>query len=379
MSSRRSAFLASCFLPLVAVLLLLIVILGVLVASIPKMAASHFGPPVPGLSRFQVYRLSLQLLLAEDGLRTPADPLGEAVSFVIDLNETTASVIDRLGAQGLVKDPEILRAYMVYAGLDTALQAGSHELSPAMNPIQIAQALQNASPGKTIISVLPGWRIEEIAAGLPSAGVDLEPQAFIQAAKTSTDWQFASELPNGAGLEGFLFPGTYEAPRSVHVQELLPMMLARYAEKVNGEVRNGFSTQGLTIYQATTLASLVQREAVVEDEMPLIASVFLNRLAQGGKLDSDPTVQYALGYNEEQKRWWTNPLTADDLQVDSPYNTYRNSGLPPGPIANPGLAALRAVAFPAQTKYYYFRARCDGSGRHAFAETYQQHLNNACP
>jgi UPF0755 protein len=97
------------------------------------------------------------------------------------------------------------------------------------------------------------------------------------------------------------------------------------------------------------------------------------------KLDSDPTVQYALGYNTAAATWWTNPLSASDLQFDSPYNTYLYPGLPPGPICNPGLSALNAVAYPAQTPYYYFRAACDGSGRHAFAQTYEEHLRNACP
>ncbi len=379
MTRRRTSLLASCFLPLVAFLLLGVVAGSLFVAGIPAQAADRFGPPAPGLSSFQAYRLSLQLLLARDELLKPVDPAGEAVQFDIQLNESTASVINRLGAQGLVRSADALRNYMVYAGLDTALQAGSHELSPAMTALQIAQALQSASPGQTVVSVLAGWRIEEIAAGLPSAGVDIAPEAFIQAAHGAPDWELAGEIPSGAGLEGFLFPGTYESPRRVLIQTLLAMMLNRYAEKVSGEIRSGFSTQGLTIYQATTLASLVQREAVVEDEMPTIASVFLNRLAQGMKLDSDPTVQYAIGYNNEQHRWWTNPLTAEDLQTRSPYNSYQNAGLPPGPIDSPSLAALRAVAFPAQTPYYYFRARCDGSGRHAFAETYQQHLENACP
>jgi UPF0755 protein len=127
------------------------------------------------------------------------------------------------------------------------------------------------------------------------------------------------------------------------------------------------------------LASIVERESIDASEMPLIASVFLNRLAIGMNLDADSTAQYALGYNEGQNTWWTNPLGASDLQVESPYNTYRFPGLPPGPIANPGLNALRAVAFPAQTPYYYFRAACDGSGKHLFAETYAEHLQNACP
>jgi UPF0755 protein len=102
-------------------------------------------------------------------------------------------------------------------------------------------------------------------------------------------------------------------------------------------------------------------------------------LNSGAELASDPTIQYALGFNQEQGTWWTNPLSLHDLQVNSPYNTYVNKGLPPGPISNPDLAALRAVAFPAQTKYYYFRAACNGSGRHLFAETYAEHLANECP
>ena len=379
MSSRRVSLLGSCFLPLVAVCILGLAIGWLFVNGIPLQAAERFGQPGPGLSSFQIYRLSIQLLLAEDKLLQPADPNGEPVRFEIELNETTASVISRLGAQGLVNDANALRNYMVYAGMDKALQAGAHELSPAMNSLEIAQALQNVSPGQTLVSILAGWRIEEIAAGLPSAGVDMDPDAFIQAARGAPDWRLAGEIPPGASLEGFLFPGTYEVPRGVLAQDLLNLMLERYADSINGEIRNGFSTQGLTIFQATILASLVEREAVVEDEMPTIASVFLNRLANGMKLDSDPTVQYAIGFNQAQNRWWTNPLSAADLQYDSPYNTYLYAGLPPGPIASPSLEALRAVAFPADTPYFFFRARCDGSGRHAFAETYQQHIENACP
>jgi UPF0755 protein len=123
----------------------------------------------------------------------------------------------------------------------------------------------------------------------------------------------------------------------------------------------------------------VERESVEAAEMPLIASVFLNRLEIGMSLDADSTVQYAIGYNETQQTWWTNPLQGEDLLFDSPYNTYLYPGLPPGPIANPGLNAVRAVAFPAQTPYYYFRAACDGSGEHLFAETYEEHVQNACP
>jgi UPF0755 protein len=107
--------------------------------------------------------------------------------------------------------------------------------------------------------------------------------------------------------------------------------------------------------------------------------VYLNRINTGMQLEADPTVQYAVGYNTAQATWWTNPLSYDDLQFNSPFNTYVYAGLPPAPISNPNLSALNAVAYPAQTPYYFFRARCDGSGRHAFAETYEQHLANGCP
>jgi UPF0755 protein len=105
----------------------------------------------------------------------------------------------------------------------------------------------------------------------------------------------------------------------------------------------------------------------------------LNRIKTGMKLDADPTVQYALGYNPIQRTWWTNPLTAADLQVASPYNTYVTDGLPPTPISNPGLVSLQAVAHPAESDYFYFNARCDGSGYHEFARTFEEHLQNLCP
>jgi UPF0755 protein len=128
-----------------------------------------------------------------------------------------------------------------------------------------------------------------------------------------------------------------------------------------------------------TLASIVQREAVRPEEQAAIASVFLNRLVAGMPLQTDPTVQYALGFDVATNSWWKVPLSTADLEIQSPYNTYQNLGLPPGPISSPGLNAIQAVAYPAQTPYYYFRARCDGSGLHDFSETFDQHLQSGCP
>jgi UPF0755 protein len=127
-----------------------------------------------------------------------------------------------------------------------------------------------------------------------------------------------------------------------------------------------------------TLASIIERESIQNEEMPMIASVFINRLNAGMTLGSDPTIQYAMGYNSAQNTWWTNPLSLDDLKFDSPYNTYINAGLPPAPISNPSLDALHAVAFPESSPYYYFQAKCDHSGYHTFAVTFEEHLANGC-
>lgn len=126
------------------------------------------------------------------------------------------------------------------------------------------------------------------------------------------------------------------------------------------------------------MASIIQRETLAAEEMPLIASVFYNRLEIGMRLETDPTVQYALGYDAAKATWWQSPLTYADLEVNSPYNTYRNPGLPPGPISNPGKAALNAAVAPAESDYLFFRAKCDGSLTHNFSKTYDEHLNFGC-
>lgn len=380
MPRRRSSILAALFMLFIAALALLLILLALSLASIPAMAERAFGPPDPSLDGLTRYRLSALLLLQERDLKTPRQPGGAEIPFSIALGESAPSIIQRLMRDGLITNPGAFRSYLQYTGLDTRLQAGDYRLSPAMTPIEIAQRMQDATPAEVVFRLLPGWRIEEIAASLPTSGLSISPEAFIAAAQSGKlPTALAQALPPLNTLEGLLFPGEYVLPRQIEVEDLIVRLLERFNQEVSNELRQGFANQSLTLYEAVILASIVEREAVVEEEMPLIASVFLNRLRAGMKLDADPTVQYALGFNAAQKTWWTNPLSSAHLQIDSPYNTYRYAGLPPSPIANPGLAALRAVAFPAQTPYYYFRAACDGSGRHNFARTYEEHLNNACP
>jgi UPF0755 protein len=338
-----------------------------------------YGPARPGLELVERIYLSAQLYTHNSVLTAPGDPEGAPQDFEVELGASPPDIAGDLRGKGLILDEGSFIAYLRYAGLDTTIQAGSYRLSRAQTPLEIARALQDATPKEVDFSVLPGWRIEEIAGVLPTSGLEFSPEAFLTAARIlPAGIPFLEEAPAGASLEGFLAPGSYQLPRETHLEDFLRILLTGFGSQLTPELSSGLERQGLTLFQAVTLASIVQREAVVANEMPTIASVFFNRLAIGIPLEADSTVQYALGYNDRQNTWWTNPLSSQDLQTDSPYNTYRYAGLPPAPIANPGAEALRAVVFPAQTPYYYFRAACDGSGRHLFAITFEEHLQNAC-
>lgn len=373
--------LRSCFLVFSALTLCLVVLASgwIFLTLLPQTERS-FGPPGEQLTLYQRIYLSARLFLQKDMLKQPVNPLGETQPFEVSIGDSVIAIVTRLEQLQLIASARALRDYLVYSGLDTSMQAGEYKLSARMTPVEIALSLQDATPGEVVFGILPGWRMEEIAAALPTSGLSFKPAEFLAAAGSPpVELSVGLELPTGASLEGYLFPDSYRLPRQVALEDFLATLVENFQVKVADSLVAGFNDQGLSQHQAVILASIVQREAVVEDEMPLIASVFINRLAEGMKLDTDPTVQYALGYIPEQAIWWKNPLTLTDLEITSPYNTYQNPGLPPGPISNPSLNALLAVAFPARTPYFYFRMACDGSGRHSFAEDYAGHLANACP
>jgi UPF0755 protein len=344
--------------------------------TIPIQATRVYGPPSPALSLTQRMQYSFQLLWFDGLLTRPLNLSGVEQDFIVQPGESVDSIAERLWEDNLIQNAESFRAYLVYAGLDTSIQSGHYRLSPAMSEIDIAHKLQDATSAEVDFVVLPGWRMEEIAASLPTSGLLITTQDFISSASIpSRDYDF---LSGATSLEGFLFPDSYVFPRTMTVNQLIDSLVRNFALHLTSDLKNGFQKQGLTVYQAVTLASIVEREAVHNEEKPLIASVYLNRLKINMKLDADPTIQYALGYDYTANTWWKNPLSLDDLKFNSSYNTYLKIGLPPAPIANPSLDALRAVAFPAETQYYFFRAKCDGSGYHFFAQTFDEQLANKC-
>jgi len=339
--------------------------LGGIAASIPARAAQQFGQPAADLPISKLYQQSLILLFSGEDILHPGTQVDEDYYFPIAPGDSLDTIIAGLGQIGLLENRQAFRAFLIYSGIDRRIQPGEYHFSGGQSDMEIAQTL-GSPPSQTTLSILAGWRVEEISEKLASVGLGVDPEVFIQIVLVN-------------GWEGYLAPGEYFIERDISAEALVETLYQRFLSQITPEMESRITQQGLTLHEGVILASIVEREAVIEEEMPIIASVFLNRLTNDMNLAADPTIQYALGFNRTQGSWWTNPLSLDDLKLPSSYNTYENSGLPPGPICSPGLPALQAVSNPAQTSYLFFRADCDGSGRHQFSETFEEHLNNACP
>ncbi|MEE9512906.1 MAG: endolytic transglycosylase MltG [Anaerolineales bacterium] len=353
-------------------------VVGAAAFGLPSVPAS-VGEPDPSLTQLQETTLGLYLLLNQHALDAPSGPPGTAINLMVVEGDTASVVIQRLSQAGILDQPNVMRFYLRYRGLDRGIDAGLYNLRGEMTIREIAEALQSSQPIQNTITIPEGWRREQIAQLLSDLNLEFGEDEFLE--WTITPPQniiHAYEIPASSTLEGFLFPDTYLIDPDSSAQDFVFTMLTNFEKRLDPEIRQGFANQGQTIFEGVTLASIVEREAVLPEERTRIAAVFHNRLKLGMPLEADPTVQFALGAQADGN-WWKPALTYDDLEIDSPYNTYRYAGLPLGPIANPGLDSLRAVAFPDQTNELYFRTLCDGSGGHAFAVTFEEHLNNACP
>ncbi|MGD2059192.1 MAG: endolytic transglycosylase MltG [Anaerolineales bacterium] len=373
----------SCLPVMIAVMLAGLICVGVWVAGtfvfgIP-VASDRVGEPAPDLNPVQEIMLGALLFIRHNELDEVVSQPEAMIAIEVAEGESADDVIQKLVSSGFINDGILLRAYMRYRGLDRGIEVGEYFLHGGMSIRQIAEALQSAQPFASTLTIPEGWRREQIAALIDTFDFSFSGQDFLEVTSSRIPGTVVEAyLPGGASLEGYLFPDTYRIDSGTDSIGLASMMLDTFTLRVSPDLLEGFEEQGLSIHEAVTLASIVEREAVIPEERSRIAAVFLNRLERDMKLEADPSVQYALGL-QASGSWWKADLTQQDLQVDSPYNTYLYTGIPPGPIANPGLSALQAVAEPMESDELYFRALCDGSGRHAFARTYEQHLQNACP
>ena len=342
-----------------------------------------FRSPNPNLNPAESVALRLMMSLRRSDLDATAAPDTAMVKFVINPGDTAGSIGANLVAQGFISDADLFRNYVRYSGIDNKLQAGTYFLQKSDSLREIAAALINSGSNSVTVQVIEGWRSEQIAAAIDANPMlNFKGSDFLRlvgpGAVLPADFVKKNGIPAGKSLEGFLFPDTYSLPAGAPADELVNQMLAQFNAKINDQMRNDLRAKGLTLYQVITLASIVEREAVKDDERPIIASVYLNRLAVPMTLDADPGIQYALGNSRDSSTWWPN-LTLDDYHgVISPYNTYINQGLPPGPIANPGISSIQAVIYPQTTTYLFFRADCSGNGRHRFSRTLAEQQANGC-
>lgn len=333
--------------------------------------------------------LSVYLEANRAQLSQPASLDAQPISFIVPPGAPAKAIAQDLQAAGLINDALLFEAYVRASGLASRLEAGEFQLSAAMTIPEIAAALQHAVAPSVTVAVRPGWRLEQTADALNQSGAadGEEYRRAAQAADLSglaaedrQRYSFLQFLPAGQGLEGYLYPDSYQLPRDhASAADLMQRQMDEFEARVMPVYWEAIAqgTTELGLHQVLTLASIVEREAVLDEERPMIAGVYLNRLAIGMRLEADPTVQYAMGYQPASGQWWKTPVFLEEYsQVISPYNTYLNAGLPPGPIAAPRLASIQAVLDPAQHDYLFFVAEPGGTGRHVFARTFEEHLEN---
>jgi UPF0755 protein len=277
------------------------------------------------------------------------------------------SIGERLVAGGVIRDVLTYRAALWMSGKGRQLKAGEYRFDHAMTPLEVIDKLARGDVYVVNVTFPEGLTIAEMAKIFESHGLG-PASAFIQAAGNA---ELVRALdPAARDLEGYLFPETYGLPRRSDAAKLIRLMVSRFEHVFTPELRREAEARHMTVRQAMTLASIVEKETARADERPLVAAVYENRTRIGMPLQCDPTVIYAL----QRAGKYTGNLRKDDLQFDSPYNTYRYPGLPPGPIASPGRASIEAAVHPADADFLYFVSRNDGS--HVFARTLDEHNRN---
>src|SRR3989344_2277852 len=277
--------------------------------------------------------------------------------FVISPGEPLDSIINKLSSEGLIRNRLVFYLIVKQKGIETQIQAGDFRLNPSMNAYELADELTHGTID-VWITIKEGLRKEEIAEIL-SHEFDLSEAEF-----------------NGLAREGYLFPDTYLIPKDPTSQQIIDIMTKNFDSKYTSAIDEKIRAKGLTKNEAITLASLVEREATGNDRQG-VASIIYKRYVNDWPLEIDATVQYALGYQPAQKTWWKKDVTQEEYRsVRSPYNTYLNVGLPPEPIANPGLASIEAVAnADKNTPYWYYFH--DQEGNINYSKTLKEHVKNS--
>jgi UPF0755 protein len=301
-------------------------------------------------------------------LHEPYKGYAAAEQFIeIPQGSATSDIGRRLVEQGVVRDLFIFRAALFRAGRDRSLKAGEYRFAEPLSAVQVVDRLARGDVYARRITFPEGLTIDEMSRIYEARGFGPAGDFTTAASDASLIADLDPEAPD---LEGYLYPETYAIPRGTPAARLIRLMVDRFRSGYTDDLRAQAQTQGLTTRQVVTLASLVEEETARDHERPLVAAVYRNRLKLGMGMQADPTVIYAL----QKAGKYDGNIRREDLQFDSPYNTYRYPGLPPGPIASPRRASVEATLAPADVPYIYFVSRNDGT--HVFASTLAEHNRN---
>lgn len=310
----------------------------------------------------------------------PVKPSDKPVKLTIAPGTGTGGIADLLEDRGLIKNSFLFLTYLKWKTEGSRFQAGTYELTPGVTYDEIIAKLNRGDvvAEEMIRFTIPeGFTVEQMADRLAEQRI-ADKEAFLNLAKTPAGFHNAllADLPEGSELnyklEGYLFPETYELKKGSTEADIVQRMFEETENRLDQipNFREKLTQRGVDLNELMTVASLVEREVVVDSERALVAGVIYNRLAKGMKLEIDATVQYLLGKPKERL------LHSDLRSVDSPYNTYLYEGLPPGPIAAPSLKSIEAALEPKESEYLFYVTKKDGSGEHLFAKTYKEHLKN---
>ena len=279
---------------------------------------------------------------------------------------STAEIADRLAEKGIIGSSLKFRILARLRGYDDKLRPGSYSFTADMSDDDVFAKLLTGEKKLIKFTVPEGFGVKEIAERLYNLDL-VNKEDFLQAAEDFAPYDYMRKRKNVLfAAEGFLFPDTYTIESDMEIDELLNLMAGTFDQQLKPEMRVAAEKMGLSVYDLITLASLVEREVRFPEDRPIVAQVLLKRLKMNMPLQTDATLQYLMDAPKED-------VTIEDTQIDSPYNTYQHTGLPPGPIANPGMASIEAVLHPAETDYLYFVA--DRQGHNHYAYTYEEHLN----
>ena len=290
-------------------------------------------------------------------------------TIVIETGESSASITKKLADNGIIKDTKLFDIYLRTSGKAQAIKAGNHTLGANMTMPEILDNLSKSEISEVWITIPEGWRIDQIAAYLENKKLvrarDFAKQAIVDDYKA--DYDFLQYLPTGTTLEGYLFPDTYKVAAEPTADSVIRKMLDNFGEKFDQKYRDDATSQNWPIQKLITFASIVEKESGRDADREIIAGIFKNRLDQDMPLQSDATVTYITGRPD------TRP-TIEETKTESPYNTYLHTGLPPGPVGNPGIKAVQDALYPTKTPYLYFISDADGVAH--FASTYEEHQAN---